>query len=166
MSKPDKLKTLVIQSDPKMMETIINHVANGGSILDLCRTWGVGYSEIMKTIRSNPDYDKQYQLALKDREEWAKERILKEVQALGTFNIKDIFNHDGTIKKPSEMPDTFTAAIKEVTADGDIKFIDKLKALDLYHKQMGLFVDKKEVSGTISLAQLVLAADKLEESDV
>lgn len=146
-------------------QTIIDHNSNGGSLLDLCALWNVRYSDVMREIRADKELSKQYDQSLKDREEWAKERILAEIKSLAVFNIKEIFNHDGTLKKPSEMPPGFTAAIKEVTVDGDIKFIDKLKALDLYHKQMGLFVDKKEVSGTISLAQLVLAADKLEESE-
>lgn len=163
MNKPDKIKTIVIQSDPKMIETIIDHVANGGSVIDLCKTWGVSYSAIMKQIRLGPESSRAYDQALKDREEWAKERILKEVKSLSMFNIKDIFNPDGTFKKPSEMPEAFTAAIKEITVDGDIKFIDKLKALDLYHKQMGLFVDKKEVTGRISLEQLINEANLIKD---
>jgi len=142
-------------------QTILDHTSNGGSLIDLCALWNVRYSDVMREIRADKDLSKAYDQSLKDREEWAKERILKEVKSLSMFNIKDIFNLDGTLKKPAEMPPEFTAAIKEVTADGDIKFIDKLKALDLYHKQMGLFVDKKEISGTLSLETLIKEAHKL-----
>lgn len=142
-------------------QDIIDNVSNGGSLINLCALWNIRYSDMMRIIRADDILSKRYNQALKDREEWAKERILKEVQSLSMFNIKDIFNLDGTLKKPAEMPPEFTAAIKEVTADGDIKFIDKLKALDLYHKQMGLFVDKKEISGTLSLETLIKEAHKL-----
>jgi hypothetical protein len=148
-----------------MIKTIVEHVANGGSALDLCNTWKVSFSTIMKAIKSNPDYDKEYQAAIISRDEWAKERILKEQQALAMFNIKDAYNADGTIKPIQQMPDHVTAAIKEIDSDGGVKFLDKNKSLDQYHKQMGLFVDKKEVSGTISWEHILNEAAKLDIKD-
>lgn len=163
MSKPDLIKTIVFTADPKIVETLINHVANGGSAIDLCKIWNIRYSDMMKTIRSSEDFSKAYSQALIDRTEWARERILKEQQALAMFNIKDTLNPDGTIKKLHDMPDDVTAAIKEIDADGAVKFIDKNKSLDQLHKQLGLFVDKKEVTGSISLERIVLEADKLKD---
>ena len=80
--------------------------------------------------------------------------------------MKDAVNPDGTIKKLQELPRNLTAAIKEINADGGLKFQDKLKAIDLFGKQMGLFVDKVQVDGKITLEQYILAAQKVPRDQI
>ena len=155
--KPD-IRTIVTLSDQVNIDLIIDHVANGGTIIDLCKMWAIKYSDVMRVIRANESYKKSYDQALLDRDEWAKERILSEVKALSTYTIKDALNADGTFKALKDMPDHLAAAIKEVDLDGNLKFSDKLKALDLLGKQLGIFIEKKEISGRVTLEQLILEA--------
>lgn len=163
--KPKDIRTNVTLRDPQNITAIIDHVANGGSVLDLCKMWAVRYSDVMKFIRSNIDYNKQYEQALKDREEWAKERVMAEIRSLSTYSIKDAINPDGTFKRLAELPEELAASIKEVDSDGSVKFSDKLKALDMYGKQLGIFTDKKEITGKVTLEQLILAADKMNDAE-
>lgn len=155
--KPD-IRTIVTLSDQVNIDLIIDHVANGGTIIDLCKMWAIKYSDVMRVIRANELYKKSYDQALLDRDEWAKERILSEVKALSTYTIKDALNADGTFKALKDMPDHLAAAIKEVDLDGNLKFSDKLKALDLLGKQLGIFIEKKEISGRVTLEQLIMEA--------
>lgn len=161
----DKVKMQILKADDRSLEAMFDHVANGGSLTELCVMWGLKYSEVMKTIRANPVLKSQLDEALKDREEWDKERVRSEVRNLGTYSIKDIFNSDGSRKSPHELPDGLLAAIKEVTADGDIKFIDKIKPLDMLGKQVGLFVERREITGTLTLEQILSAATKDEPKE-
>lgn len=140
------------------MQVIFDHVANGGSALDICNAWNIKYSDFIKHVRANEKLLQKYNDALEARKEWAHERILKEVQNMGTWSMKDLFNSDGSRKDIQQLPESFLSSIKEVSADGDIKMMDKLKALELLSKQLGLLVDKKEVSGTLSLEQIILSA--------
>lgn len=151
----DKLKIQVLKKDERTIETMINHISNGGSLTHLCNMWGLRYCDVMKGIRSEPELKARYDQAIKDREEWAKERILTEVARLGTYSIKDVFNEDGSRRAVNELPDDLLSAVKEISSDGDIKFQDKLKALDMLGKQLGIFTEKKEISGKITLEQLI-----------
>ena len=162
MNKQKKdIRTVVALTDPTNIDTIIDHVSNGGSIVDLCKLWQLKYSDVMSKIRANADYKTRYDQALIDRDEWAKERILSEIRSLSTYSIKDALNPDGTFKPLNEMPDSLAAAIKEIDTDGVLKFSDKLKALDLFGKQLGIFIEKKEITGKVTLEQLIMAADAL-----
>lgn len=161
----DKLKMQILKSDDRSIESMFDHISNGGSLTELCTMWGLRYSDVMKVIKTNPDYKKSYDQAIIDRDEWAKERILSEVKRMAIYTIKDVFHPDGTRKTAHEMPDDLLAAIKEIDADGGIKFQDKLKALDLLGKQLGLFIDKKEISGTMTLEQMIIAATTPKSKD-
>lgn len=159
MSKQSQdIRTIVTLSDQVNIDLIIDHVANGGTVLDLCKMWAIKYSDVMRTIRANESYKASYEQALLDRDEWAKERILTEVKALSLYSIKDALKPDGTFKTLAEMPDELAASIKEIDKDGVLKFSDKLKALDLMGKQLGIFIEKKEISGKVTLEQLIMEA--------
>lgn len=152
------IRTIVTLNDPNNIEVIIDHVANGGSVIDLCKLWQMKYSDIMRKIRAIPETKAAYEQALLDRDEWAKERLMSEVRSLSTYSIKDALNPDGTFKPLHELPDELAAAIKEIDIDGVLKFSDKLKAIDLFGKQLGVFIEKKEISGKVTLEQLIMEA--------
>lgn len=159
-----KLKSkIVIESD---FETIISHISNGGSLTQLAKMWCADYSEIMKLIRSDKDKLATYRSAMEDRKEWAKERIFEELQYMGNYNIRDAVRSDGTMKTIQELPEDLARSIKEVDVDGSIKFQDKLKALDQKTKLLGLNVEKLEVSGKLTLADIIIGARKLTDEDL
>lgn len=151
-----KSKSLVNQ-DPDL---IINHVTNGGTLTSLAKMLGCDYSEIMNQIRKDESLNERYKQALEDRKEWGRERILEELQYLSAYNIQDAVNIDGTLKPVRDLPEDLARSIKEVDADGGIKFNDKLKAMDQSAKLLGLNVEKLEVSGSLSLKDIIQSADK------
>lgn len=162
----NKLKLKVAMTDEKSVDVMLEHVANGGSITHICSMWGLRYSDVIRAIRSNPDLKARYDQALKDREEWAKERVLSEFKALSTFSIKDLFDPITGAPIPiHQLPDDVAAAIKEVDADGAVKMIDKLKALDLMNKNMAGVVDKTEITGTLTLEQAIMQARQIKDVD-
>lgn len=91
------------------------------------------------------------------------ERILTEYAKLGFFDPRRLFNSDGTPKDITELDDETAAAltgldIQEVYegVGEDRKFIgytkkykltDKKSALDSMSRVLGMFVEKKEISG-------------------
>jgi len=147
------------------LEDVFRHLRNGGSLTQLCKMWGCDYSELMRLIRSDADIFKEYKACLEDRKEWARERIYEELQYMGNYNIKDAVNHDGTMKNVVDLPEDLARSIKEVDADGGIKFQDKLKALDQKQKLLGLNIEKVELTGKMTLADIIIGAKKLGETN-
>lgn len=84
------------------------------------------------------------------------DRIINELAKIAFVNPTDVINMDeATISGDSSREDTATIASVKVkvipTEDGDIterevKMYDKIKALELLGKHMGMFKDKVEVS--------------------
>lgn len=147
-------------------DAIIRHISNGGSLTQLAKMWSCDYSEIMKLIRADKEKLSTYQAAMEDRKEWAKERIFEELQYMGNYNIKDAVRADGTMKTVQELPEDLARSIKEVDVDGSIKFQDKLKALDQKQKLLGLQTDKVEVSGKLTLADIIIGAKNLKDDEL
>lgn len=147
------------------IEEVFRHIRNGGSLTNLCKMWEFDYSELIKLIKKDKELYNEYLSCLEDRKEWARERIFEELKSISTYNIQDAVNDDGTLKKIKELPEDLARSIKEIDAEGGIKFTDKLKALDQKQKLLGLSIEKVELTGKISLESLILEAKKEIKND-
>lgn len=92
-------------------------------------------------------------------------RVLQEIKRISFSDIRRVFNEYGNLKPVSELSDDEAAAIGSVevviknAAAGDghtdtihkIKHWDKLKALELAGRHLGMFEENASVSGTIEL---------------
>jgi hypothetical protein len=152
----------VIVNDPQFFQNICDFIVGGGTLVEFCaqKNHGVeiSYPACLRWIRLDPTRRELYDRALKDREEWQIDKILREIQDIGTFNLGDIFEEDGTQKKFKDWPSKIQRAVKEINngKDGtEIKFFDKLKALEMLGKQAGMFKEKVEHSGKVTLEHLV-----------
>lgn len=84
-----------------------------------------------------------------------KEAVAQELIALGTANITDVVNLDGTIKPIDEIPDHALRAIKKISVRGDdvtIEMHDKVSVLRVLAKASGMLdaeenVDKPSIVG-------------------
>lgn len=102
-------------------------------------------------------------LAISERSERTEvnaDRVLREYARIGFFDIRKIFNDDGSMKPIGELGDDEAAVIAGVEVseirDGDgmvigqlkkIKLADKLGALNALARHLGLLNDKVVVSG-------------------
>ncbi|WP_050698028.1 terminase small subunit [Anaeromassilibacillus senegalensis] len=91
------------------------------------------------------------------------DRVLMELGKIAFINATDVINmDDATILSEANRDDTAAIASVKVKTipgeDGDgvereIRLADKLKALELLGKHLGLFTDKVEVKGQIDTGQ-------------
>lgn len=84
------------------------------------------------------------------------DRVVMELAKVAFVNASDVIDADTATLKPDAAPED-TAAIQSVKVktfgeDGlerEIKMADKLKALELLGKHLGMFKDKVELSGSL-----------------
>jgi phage terminase small subunit len=128
-----------------------------------------GYSEKTATVQASrllTNVKVQAALA-KGRQELAdqagisQERVLKEYAKLAFLDIRKAFDDAGNLKQINELDDDTAAAISGIevekrilpgTGDSEtrlhkIKLSDKKGALDSLARHLGMFVDKKEITG-------------------
>jgi len=96
------------------------------------------------------------------------DRVVRELARVAFVNPSDVINMDSaTLKDDATEDDTAAVASVKVktipTADGqgverEIKLADKLKALELLGRHLGMFTEKVEHSGTIDTGSRELAS--------
>ncbi len=114
-------------------------------------------SEIGAQLLQNTQVSKAIQQAMAERSKRTgvnADRVVQELAKIAFVNAVDVIDPEtATVKRDASCDDT--AAIQSVKVktfgeDGlerEIKMADKLKALELLGKHMGMFKDKVEVSG-------------------
>lgn len=100
-----------------------------------------------------------------------KDLVLSELVKIAKADIRKLFNENGGLLPVNEWPDDIAGAVASVEVDeifgnvgpekmqiGEVKKIKlwkKEKALELLGKNLALFMDKIEVSGSVTLEELV-----------
>lgn len=167
---PDKSKTQAervadLLASPNLAEIICEHVANGGSLIPLCKIWDVRYSQVVKWIRMKPENSKAYDQAIMDRAEWTKEQILNGIKELTEYDVRELYREDGSMKPVHEWPDVVAKAVTQIESfemvgkrSGEIKKVkteSRKAALELFGRTQAMFSDKVEHSASDSLAAVI-----------
>lgn len=173
-----KFRDQILGNDDKTMDQVCKHLTNGGCIIDLCEVWDIPYFEVMEWIHSDDELSERYQKALVDRDEWVKQRMLKELKQIAFGDIRKVFNPgSGSIKVPSEWDDETSSIVESIAItqkhgkDGEseetfkIKTNSKLKAMELYGKHMKMFTDKVELEGEVKLEDILAKVHKREQKE-
>jgi hypothetical protein len=147
----------------RTVEVILNHVRNGGSLIGLCETWNVRYSDIIAWVRADKLRNDAYQQAMTDRSEWSKEMILSEIRDIARPDPKRLYYQDGInkgkLKKLVDMDDETARLVREVDSDGKVKLYDRLKALELGARSEALLTEKVDATVGMRLEDIVAAAN-------
>lgn len=159
---------------PDTLEKICVHVSNGGSLIDLCELWEVQYSAVFYWIDRDDERRKKYMAALDARSEWMIQKLLGELKALAFVDIRKIFDAEHNILTPDKWPAEVAKAIagldvSTLTDDAGqlkkVKFYDKLKSIDLLGKQLGMFIQRHEVTGKVTLEDLIASSNTPTETN-
>lgn len=163
---PQAERVAMLLRTPGLAAGICEHVANGGSIIPLCKIWDVRYSQVVKWIRSSsPENNKAYDQALVDRSEWTKEKILTEIRILAEYDLRDLYDENGQMKPVKDWPEDVAKAITSVESvellgkkAGEVKKLkteSRKAALELLGKTEAMFTEKVEHKADDSLAALI-----------
>lgn len=173
MTQYEKEQDLFVTKAEETLRLICAHTANGGSVIDLCREWGVQFSSFCEWQRTDDKRHKAYADAVRARDEWAIESILNEIRDIGHADIRELYDQKGALLPISEWPRASAKAVvgiesKEILdSDGafigetkKIKTIDKLKALELLGKKLALFVERHQHSVDETLESIMMKTYK------
>jgi hypothetical protein len=166
-----KQKLAAVLSSPDTIENIFDHVANGGDLISFCQALKIRYSDLASWITSDNVRLRKYSDACDMGKEWTKQRIMRELSHMGTFNLQDVLTPDGQTKPINEWPEGMARAIAGVTIEdiyeghgkdrehiGEIrkvKLVDKIKALELTGRELGMFKTNVKVERETRLEDLV-----------
>lgn len=169
----ERFELLVLK--PDFSATVFAHIANGGTLISLAELWGVRHSDISGYLGKHPELMAEYTAAMMARDEWERERCLQELRAIATIDIRKAYNEDGTLKNVRDMSPELAAALSSIETDelfegtGEertmigytkkVKFWDKAKAIELFMKKHGLLIERKQVSVTHRLEDIIGAAN-------
>ncbi len=150
----------LLLSDPDIFQKICAHVSNGGSALDLCALWEVQYWDLMNYLRADDERWKVYRQALEARLEWVDERWLREVEALAHVDLTKIFDDQGKPLPVAQWPADVKMAFAGQT-DRGLKFTSKKEFLEMVAKHRGKFIERHEITGKLTLDELLAKAEAL-----
>ena len=135
------------------LPTLLAHLANGGSPIDLAEQWTLRWCDIHAWLRDDPDRNKAYEQALLARSEWMAQRVIGEIKALALVDLRTAYDDHGNLLPIKDLPDaiarsitqyeteTYTDLHGEVTVTRKIRFADKLAALKLLGQTVKLFLN-------------------------
>lgn len=88
--------------------------------------------------------------------------VLRELLAIARADVGTAFDKDGQLLPLAKLPADTRRALASVEAGAlgvtKVRFWDKPKALELLGRHLGLFVDRVQHEGTLTLEQLVTTA--------
>lgn len=164
-------RTLSILCDPRTPDVLYAHVCNGGTIIDLCETWGIHYSDVMKWIDSDKARQKLWHDACVARNNWTDEMVLGEARLLARFDLRQLYEKDGSLKNVADLDPQTARAVQSIDVDElfegtgkereqvgftkKVKLWDKMKALEQLMKNRGLVVDRHQVQQVASLEDII-----------
>lgn len=151
----------------RLMNDIIEHVQENGSLISFCVEFGCLSGVLSAWIAMDTVRLEAYKGALKMREEYAKEAILHELRCIAHFDVRQLYNPEGGLKKITELDGSVAKAIASVDSFevfqkgeymGDVKKLklnDKLKGLELLGKTQALFSERVVHEGKLTLEDLI-----------
>lgn len=141
---------------------IIDWIGEGGTLPQFAAQHVANHAALYLWIQENKQRRDQYDAAIKMREEYLKQKIIEELRDIATYDIRDAYNENGEPIRLNEVPLKLRKTIQSIksTKSGDtvtteIKFFDKIKAINLLGKELGMFQNKVELSASKSLEKII-----------
>lgn len=160
------------------MQTIFDHLANGGHLFDLLDLWGCAYNDVLNWIITDDGRRDLYNSAMLTQSEFVKREVLDTLRKIARFDIRTLYDDKGALLHPSDWPPAAAWAVSGVETQelfewtgekGEkereligyakkVKLRDNLKAFEMIGKNLALFIERHEHTHKHTLEALVMAA--------
>jgi hypothetical protein len=160
-----------IAADPDTLDTLVEHVAGGGSLVEISRTWDVPYHAVAGWVTEDPERVRRLGAAEKLRGEYFAELVVRNLRMFVDVDLADAYDAEGQLLPIDKMPEHVRRCIasieifEEFAGKGDqrqsigqtrkIKTVSPERAVELMGKYRKMFVDQVEHKGKLTLEDLV-----------
>lgn len=161
---------------PGMIDEVCASITAGSTLVAWCREHDLRTSLVAAWIELDDTRRKRYRDALDVRERHHKDEIIEQLRAMITSDITQAFTDDGTLKPLSQIPvgvrhwiagmeieELFEGrgeAREQVGILRKIKLHDKVRSIELLMRNLKMLVDKVELDGKLSVADLIAESMK------
>ena len=149
-------------------DTILGHIANGGSISGLAKLWQCTYKTVHAKLLEIDPNGTHLANAIKIAETRDKDLITQTLRSSLGSSAVEAYNEDGTLKPLDQWPEELQASLTGIDIEErydpktgnlqgtskKVKFTDKLKAIELLGRERNMF-NKTKVEVEVSLEALV-----------
>lgn len=162
-------------ADPLLLNEIVVEVAAGGSLAMFCNERKILFRGVLAWLMGDDDRKSAYHEALDVREQHAKDEIIKELFCYLRADVTQAFDDNGNMLRVKDWPRDLQRMLAgmefqeifEMQGIGKdrervhvgtlhkLKFFDKPRTIELFMRNLKMLVDKHEIVGKMSLADLV-----------
>lgn len=183
---------LAIIQHPDTLDAICAHVGAGGALEDMCRNWHhtaqqsggkgvVRFGAIWRWICEDRDRFKRWLESNNLQAQADVSRADALLRAIAFADVRNLFDAQGRVLPVDQWPHEVAALVAgldvaEMFEKGEanaqelvgllkkVKLTDRIKALELLLKRQGALVDRKELTGTLKLEDLVAKSVESKEA--
>lgn len=139
------------------LDMVCGFISEGGTLRAFCDMLEMPRGKVSNWLQRDADRAKRYEAAITDGREWIVERMQEELNRIAFSDIRKLWDSNGHLKPPNEWDEEAARLVSGLTVkelfdsegnkEGEtiqVKFHDKLKAMEIIGKKFGLFVNKHE----------------------
>ncbi len=145
------------------LDEICDLTRAGGYLTDWADEHGVEPHQVHQWIAATPERRAIYDAASYDQAEAWRTDLRQRMHALTRYDARDLVDPDtGALLPPSAWPEGIALAVVGLKVSGTgavtVKLSDRLRAMELLGRDLGLFRERVDVSVTINVADKLKAA--------
>ena len=153
----------VMKSDDDIIYNLCKHITLGGYSYGFCEYFNINYLSLSDVISKNTEYKKAVNMSKLARTEYVKEKVSGLLMDIATQDITEAYSEDLDLKDVESLPKNvrrLISNIKKSDSGVEVKFQDRIKALDMLSKQFGMYTQKIELKADDSLLSLLSSKEK------
>lgn len=148
------------------LSEIVTWIGEGRTLREYSMAYGANHAQLFVWIMRDAKRREEYDAAVKLRDEYLRQNVIDELRNISTLDVSQAYDHNGDPLPMDKLPTSLKKSIQSIkkviksddrgeTITTEIKFFDKIKAINLLGKELGMFSNKVEVSGKVSLESLI-----------
>lgn len=182
MRRRRRERTETLMNSREFMDRICGELTAGNTLVAFCRELDIIFNLVNAWIQVDAERRKRYAEAIAVREKHHSDEIITELVSYLRADITEAFDREtGALKPLHEMPANVRKLIAGVEVEeifegrGDdrrivgtlrkVKFWDKPRSMETLMKHLKMLVDRHEVSGKVTLADLLAPEDDERKPD-
>jgi hypothetical protein len=146
-----------------VIEELCDYVANGGTLARYAVDNDIPYRHLRKWLKGNEYNMSLYEDAVALRDDRDRQLLCDMVMQIARFDPKTVFSADGSVLPIDEWPSAARAALSGIdvvpgTNATKVRFANRLEAVKLIGRELGIFSEKLQVTQSMTIADLVSKA--------